>query len=120
MIDAIGRLRQPFNVNSLALVAAVAALDDEEHVLRTLAVNREGMAYLGRAFAALGIEYVPSVANFVLVRVADGTRVHDALLRRGVIVRPMDGYGFPEHVRVTIGTAAENERLVEALRAVLA
>jgi histidinol-phosphate aminotransferase len=119
VIDAIGRLRQPFNVNSLALVAAVAALDDDEHVRRTLAVNREGMAFLRRAFGALGIESVPSAANFILVRVGDGARVYDALLRRGVIVRPMEGYGFPEHVRVTVGTAAENERLVDALRAIL-
>jgi len=119
VIDAISRLRQPFNVNSLALVAAVAALDDDEHVAQTLAANRQGMAFLQRAFAGLGVDYVPSVANFVLVRVGHGARVYDALLRRGVIVRPMDGYGFPEHVRVTVGTAAENERLVDALRAVL-
>src|SRR5207248_798202 len=84
VIDAIGRLRQPFNVNSLALVAAVAALDDDEHVRRTLAVNRDGMAFLHRAFAGLGIDYVPSAANFVLVRVGDGARVYEALLRRGV------------------------------------
>ncbi len=118
--DAIDRLRQPFNVNSLALVGALAALDDAEHVRRTLATNREGMAFLVRAFATLGVEHVPSAANFVLVRVGDGARVYDQLLRRGVIVRPMGGYGFPEHVRVTVGTAAENERLVAALRALRA
>src|SRR5262245_22158075 len=117
--DAIDRLRQPFNVNSLALTAALAALEDEEHVRRTLAVNRDGMAFLRRELPALGIEHVPSAANFILVRVGNGARVYDALLRRGVIVRPMDGYGFPEHVRVTVGTATENERFVAALRAVL-
>src|SRR5262249_28596922 len=118
--DAIDRLRQPFNVNSLALAAALAALDDEEHVRRTLAVNREGLAFLRRELAALRVEHVPSAANFVLVWVGNGARVYDALLRRGVIVRPMDGYGFPEHVRVTVGTATENERFIAALRAVLA
>jgi histidinol-phosphate aminotransferase len=119
VIDAIGRVRQPFNVNALALVGALAALDDEEHVRRTLAANREGMAVLVAAFRDLGLEHVPSAANFVLVRVGAAGRVYQALLRRGVIVRPMDVYGFPEHLRVTVGTPAENERFVDALRAVL-
>jgi len=112
-------VRQPFSVNALAQVAACAALDDEEHVRRTLATNREGLAYLAEAFRRLGLEYVPSAANFVLVRVGDGARVYDALLRRGVIVRPMDVYGFPAHVRVTVGLRAENARFVEALAGVL-
>ena len=115
----IERIRQPFNVNALALVGALAALDDDDHVRRTLAMNRAGMAHLTEAFARLGLAWVPSAANFVLVRVGDGARVYDALLRRGVIVRPMAVYGFPEHVRVTIGTPAENERLVAALAAVV-
>ncbi len=119
VIDAIARIRQPFNVNALALVGALAALDDDEHVRRTLAANREGMAYLVAAFRRLGLEHVPSAANFVLVRVGDGGRVYQALLRRGVIVRPMEVYGFPAHVRVTVGTRAENERFVDALGAVL-
>jgi histidinol-phosphate aminotransferase len=119
VIDAIGRIRQPFNVNALALVGALAALDDDEHVRRTLAVNREGMAYLVAAFRRLGLAYVPSAANFVLVRVGQGSRVYEALLRRGVIVRPMDVYGFPDHVRVTVGLPEENVRFVEALDAVL-
>ena len=119
VMDAIGRVRQPFNVNSLALVGALAALDDDEHVRRTLAANREGMAYLVAAFRRLGLESVPSAANFVLVRVAGAARAYQALLRRGVIVRPMDVYGFPEHLRVTVGTPAENQRFVDALRAVL-
>jgi histidinol-phosphate aminotransferase len=120
VIEALGRVRQPFNVNALAQVAALAALDDDEHVRRTLALNREGMAYLVGEFRRLGIAWVPSAANFVLVRVGHGARVYDALLRHGVIVRPMDVYGFPEHVRVTIGLPAENERFVAALAAVLA
>ena len=119
LIDAVMRIRQPFNVNMLALVGALAALDDTEHVRRTLAANREGMAYLVAAFRRLGLEHVPSAANFVLVRVGDGARVYEALLRRGVIVRPMDGYGFPEHVRITVGTPGENERLADALGAVV-
>ena len=120
VIDVLDRIRQPFNVNALALAGARAALDDEEHVRRTLAANRAGMAFLVEAFRALGLAYVPSAANFVLVRVGDGARVYEALLRRGVIVRPMAVYGFPEHVRVTVGTEAENARFVAALRAVLA
>jgi histidinol-phosphate aminotransferase len=119
VIDAMGRVRQPFNVNALALVGALAALEDEEHVRRTLALNREGMAYLVEAFRRLGLEFVPSAANFVLVRVGDGARVYRELLRRGVIVRPMDVYRFPEHVRVTVGLPEENRRFVEALAAVL-
>ena len=118
--DALERVRQPFNVNALALAGALAALDDDAHVERTLATNRAGMAYLVQAFDALGLAHVPSAANFVLVRVGDGARTYQALLRRGVIVRPMDGYGFPAHVRVTVGTPVENERLVAALRAVVA
>jgi len=120
VIDALDRIRQPFNVNALALAGARAALDDEEHVRRTLAANRAGMAFLVEACRALGLAHVPSAANFVLVRVGDGARVYEALLRRGVIVRPVAVYGFPGHVRVTVGTEAENARFVAALRAVLA
>src|SRR5437867_2574824 len=120
VIDALDRIRQPFNVNALALAGALAALDDEEHVRRTLATNRAGMAFLVEAFRTLGLAHVPSAANFILVRVGGGARVYEALLRRGVIVRPMAVYGFPEHVRVTVGTEAENARFVAALRAVLA
>jgi len=119
IIDLLNRLRAPFNVNTLAQVAALAALDDDEHVERTRAVNREGMAYLSAAFADFGLECVPSWANFILVRVGNAARLYDQLLRLGVIVRPVPVYGFPEHVRVTVGTRAENERLVVALRTVL-
>ncbi|MFN8543346.1 MAG: histidinol-phosphate transaminase [Candidatus Binatia bacterium] len=115
VIEAMGHVRQPFNVNALAQVAAVAALDDREHVERTLAVNDEGMAVLTHALRERGLEYVPSAANFLLVRVGQGKRVYEGLLRQGVIVRPMDAYGFPEHLRVTIGTGAENARFLAAL-----
>src|SRR5215470_12412669 len=101
VVDALGRVRQPFNVNLLAQVAALAALDDHEHVARTLAVNREGLAYLTREFDRLKLRWVPTAANFILVRVGQGVKVYEALLHKGVIVRPMDGYGFPEQLRVT-------------------
>jgi histidinol-phosphate aminotransferase len=119
VIDLLNRLRAPFNVNNLAQIGALAALDDDEHVQRTRQVNREGMAYLREAFDALRLEHVPSWANFILVKVGNAARLYDALLRQGVIVRPVPVYGFPEHVRVTVGTRAENERLVRALRHVL-
>ncbi len=120
IIEALERVRQPFNVNVLAQVGALAALEDHEHVRRTLAVNREGMAYLTREFDRLSLAWVPSSANFILVRVGSGVAVYEALLARGVIVRPMDGYGFPEHLRVSIGLPEENARCITALEAVLA
>ena len=119
LIEVMNRVRQPFNVSSLAQVAVLAALDDTEHVERTRRCNREGMAYLRTQCERLGLECVPSWANFVLVGVGNGVRVYEALLREGVIVRPMSVYGFPEHVRITVGTAAENERCIAALAHVL-
>jgi histidinol-phosphate aminotransferase len=119
LVEVMNRVRQPFNVSSLAQVAALAALDDDAHVARTKQCNREGMAYLREHCTRLGLEYVPSWANFLLIRVGNGKRVYEALLRDGVIVRPMTVYGFPEHVRVTIGTAEENARCVDALEHVL-
>jgi histidinol-phosphate aminotransferase len=115
IIDLLNRLRAPFNVNTLAQVAALAALDDDAHVERTRQGNREGMAMLREALTGLGYECVPSWANFILVRVGNAARLYDALLRLGVIVRPVPVYGFPEHVRVTVGTPAENARLIAAL-----
>jgi histidinol-phosphate aminotransferase len=120
IIAAIERVRQPFNVNSLAQAGAIAALDDDEHVERSRRTNREGLQFLAAAFARLGLRHVPSHANFVLVRVGNGAAVYEALLRHGVIVRPVAGYGFPEHVRVTVGTPSENERFVAALEKALA
>ena len=108
------RARHPFNVNVLAEAAALAALDDREHRERTVRGNAEGIAYLRRELAALGIETWPSEANFVLARPGPG--VYEFLLREGVIVRPLGGFGLPEHVRITIGLPEENERLVKALR----
>ncbi len=108
------RARHPFNVNRLAEVAAVAALDDWEHVEASRRVNAEGIEFLTRELSALGVEVWPSDANFLLARTGAG--VHDALLRRGVIVRPLAGFGMPEHVRITVGLPEENRRLVDALR----
>lgn len=119
LVDLMDRVRAPFNVSSLAQVAAVAALEDDEHVERTRQCNREGMAYLRRELERLGLDLVPSWANFLLVRVGNGARVYEAMLREGVIVRPMGVYGFPEHVRISIGTRRENERCVAALERVL-
>jgi len=108
------RARHPFNVNVLAEVAAVAALGDREHRERSVRQNSEGLAYLRRELAALGIETWPSEANFVLARPGPGT--YEKLLREGVIVRPLIGFGMPDHVRITVGLPEENERLVKALR----
>jgi histidinol-phosphate aminotransferase len=119
LVDLMDRVRAPFNVSSVAQAAALAALDDDEHVERTRLCNRQGREYLQAEFQRLGLEFVPSWANFLLVRVGNGARVYEALLREGVIVRPMGVYGFPEHVRISIGTPAENERCVAALERVL-
>lgn len=119
IIDLMQRVRQPFNVNAPAQWAALAALDDSDHVRRTLETNRSGMEYLRKEIAALGLEQVPSWANFILVRVGNGNDVFQQLLAQGVIVRPVGVYEFPEHVRVTVGTMAENRRFVEALKKVI-
>jgi histidinol-phosphate aminotransferase len=108
------RARHPFNVNRLAEVAAVAALDDREYRERITRLTAEGIAYLSRELRALGIEVWPSDANFVLARAGAG--IYERLLREGVIVRPLAGFGMPEHVRISVGLPEENERLVKTLR----
>jgi len=119
LIDMMQRVRQPFNVNAAAQWAALAALDDIDHVKRSLEVNRQGIEYLQTEFIRLGLQFVSSDANFILVRVGKGQAVFKQLLRQGVIVRPMDGYRFPEHVRVTVGTMEENRKFVDALQRVI-
>ncbi len=119
IIRLLNNVRQPFNVTSLAQIAALAAMDDTEHVRNTLRVNAEGMAYLTGEFTRLGIDYVSSHANFILADVADGRAVFDRLLKHGVIVRPVGGYGLPRHVRISVGLGEENRRLVAALEQVL-
>jgi histidinol-phosphate aminotransferase len=113
-VSFLNRPRHPFNVSLVAQAAALAALDDEAHVSEARRVNETGLAYLGRELLSLGIDVWPSEANFVLARAGAGT--HDALLREGVIVRPMAGFGLPDHVRITVGLPEENERLVKTLR----
>jgi len=112
------RVRQPFNVNAIGQAAALAALDDREFTGSCAAQNRTGLRQLEAGFRGLGLEFVPSVANFILVRVGEGARAFDALQRRGVIVRPLQPYGLPEWVRVTVGTRVQNERLLAELAAV--
>jgi histidinol-phosphate aminotransferase len=118
--DVMNRVRQPFNVNSMALAAAVAALDDMEFVARSYALNLQGLRRLEEGARALGLRYIPSHGNFITVQVGKAQEIYKRLLRRGVIVRPVGGgYGLPEHLRVTVGTAEENERFLGALAAAL-
>ena len=119
LIALMQRVRQPFNVNAPAQWAALAALDDVEHVERSLQANREGIDYLEKQFSRLGLEFVPSQANFILVRVGRGQQVFQQLLKQGVIVRPTGGYRFPEHVRVTVGTMEENKKFIGALERII-
>lgn len=119
-VALLNRVRQPFNVSAMAQVAALAALEDDAHVERTRRLVADGLSTLESAFRRLGLAYVPASANFVLVRVGDGRRVFQALMRRGVIVRPMEAYGLPAYVRVTVGTGEENARFLAELQTVLA
>ena len=118
--EVMNRVRQPFNVNHLAMVGACAALDDHDFIARSRDVNARGLAQLERGIAALGLEYIPSRGNFITVRVGDAARVYEKLLREGVIVRPIAGYGMPEHLRVTVGLPEQNERFLAALGRALA
>lgn len=120
LTDLLNRVRQPFNVNSLAQAAAVAALADADYLARSYELNRAGMRALTEAFAALGLPYIESRGNFVLVQVGAGVRVYQALLERGVIVRPVGSYGLPEWLRVSIGLPEENAAFLAALPAALA
>ena len=119
LTDLINRVRQPFNVNSLAQAAAIAVLHDTQFLAQSFAVNRDGKAQLELAFASLGLEYEPSFANFVLVKVNEAARINHELLRRGVIVRPVTGDGLPEWLRVSIGLPRENQRFIDALTDIL-
>lgn len=118
-IALLNRIRQPFNVNTLAQVAALAALEDEAHARATVAVIQTGVKALSRAFNEIGLRYVPTRANFILVEVPDAPKVYQHLLRAGVIVRPMASFGLERALRITVGTPEENARLIEALQAAL-
>lgn len=115
LIALLNRVRQPFNVNAIGQAAAVAALDDEEFARRCARENRAGLAQLETGFRKQWLEFIPSEANFIMVNVGDGAAVFNALQKRGVIVRPLRGYGLPAWVRVTVGTAEQNERLLSEL-----
>ena len=118
--EVLNRVRQPFNVNLPAQKAAAAALDDDEFLNETLRVVHAGVDYLQRALGALGLECLPTHSNFLFFRVPKpGREVFESLLDRGVIVRPLASYGYPEHLRVSVGRPEENARFVEALRQVL-
>src|SRR5262245_5655116 len=118
--DVMNRVRQPFNVSSIALAAATAALDDMEFVARSYAENLQGLRQIEEGARGLGLKFIPSHGNFITVQVGKAPEIYKRLLRRGVIVRPVGGgYGLPEHLRVTIGTTEENERFLAALAASL-
>ena len=117
--DLMNRVRQPFNVNNLALAGALAALDDEEFLLASYELNRRGMAQIVAGLERLGLEYIKPHGNFVTFKVGDGAAVNQKLLQQGVIVRPIGGYGLPEWLRVTIGAEPENARFLEALEKAL-
>ena len=119
--ELLNRVRQPFNVNSLALAAAAASLEDHEHLARSVEVNRSGMRQLRAGFDAMGIAYIPSVANFLCFAVpGNAADVYTALLHEGIIVRPAASYGLPRHLRVTVGLQDENARFLQALEKVIA
>lgn len=118
--DLLNRVRQPFNVNSVALAAARAALYDNEHLVRSVEVNRHGMKQLTAAFKRMGLDYIPSAGNFVSVDVGQpAAGINEGLLRNGVIVRPVASYGMPNHLRVSVGLERENRRFLAALQKVM-
>lgn len=117
--DMLNRARLPFNVNSIAIKAGCAALLDQEHILKSVAVNNAGMQQVTQGLQDMNLDYIPSLGNFVTVNVSDGAKVYDALLHEGVIVRPLAGYNMPQHIRVTIGTKEENERFLTSLKTVI-
>ena len=116
LIAALEKVRQPFNINSLVQAGALAALDDSEHIQRTRRNNTAGLRCFEQALHDLKLKFIPSAANFILVEVGDGQRVFEQLQRQGVIVRPMGGYQLPGFIRISIGTPAENNRCIAALK----
>lgn len=118
--NLLNRVRQPFNVNSIALVAAEAALDDEEHIKRSAKINRLGLQQWQDACQQLQLNYLPSVGNFITIKVGNtAQKIYEALLQEGVIVRPLANYGLVDYLRFTIGTEAQNARCIELLKKVI-
>ena len=124
LTDLLNRIRQPFNVNSLAQAAAIAAFQDSAFLQKGYELNRAGYTQLTKAFDQLGLQYLPSAGNFVLVKVGDddqaGGRINLALLKRGIIVRPVGNYGLPQWLRISIGLPEENAAFLDALKDILA
>jgi len=119
--DLLNRVRQPFNVNHLALAAAAAALRDSEYLQQAIKVNCEGLKQLQSGFDAMGLEYIPSCGNFLCVDVGeDAVDIYNGLLREGIIVRPVANYNMPNHLRISVGLNSENERFLKALTKVMA
>src|SRR5213596_978744 len=116
IIEVLHKTRQPFNVNSIAQVGALAALEDDAHLRETKLAVDEGRAYLQEQFAKMRLPFVPAAANFVMVHVGDGCAVFEKLLRQKIIVRPLKGYGLPEWIRVSVGTMEENKKLIAGVR----
>jgi len=117
--DLMNRVRQPFNVNNLALAGALAALDDHVFVAESYELNRRGMEQIVAGLKRLGLEHIPSHGNFVTFRVEAAAAINQKLLQKGVILRPIGGYGLPDWLRVSIGTEPENARFLTALEQVL-
>ncbi len=117
LIAMLNRIRQPFNVNAMAQAAAIAALDDDAHMIRSRRLVAEGLAFFNRELTALDMAFVPSAANFILIRTGRGREVCNELQRKHLIItRPMNGYGLPDWIRITLGTPAQNARIMAALR----
>jgi histidinol-phosphate aminotransferase len=119
LVATLEKARQPFNINSIAQAGALAALDDAEHIRHTRENNARGLKCFADAFRQMKLEFIPSSANFILVRVGDGQRVFEEMQKQGVIVRPMGGYQLGEWIRITVGTPDENERCLSVLKNVL-
>ena len=114
-ISTLEKIRQPFNLNVMAQAAALATLDDDKYLHQTREINKAGLKYFESEFRKLGIEFVPSHANFILARVGDGQQTFLDLQKCGIITRPMGGYQLPEWIRITVGTVEQNERCLNAL-----
>jgi len=119
LVAALEKVREPFNVNLIAQAAGIAALEDKEHARKARQLNSAGIQFYEKAFAAMKLEYVPSSGNFILVKVGNGMDIFNKMQRLGVITRPVANYKLPEWLRITVGTAAENTRCVEALKKAL-
>src|SRR5947209_17704372 len=119
IIDILQKTRQPFNVNALGQVAALAALDDSEYLAETKRVVDAGRAFLEQKFGEMKLQFVPSAGNFVFVRVADGAAIFEKMLVRKIIVRPLMGYRLPEWIRISVGTMEQNKKCIAALKEVL-